>query len=70
MNHQIALSHLSQETLQKEVQEKSEMCTLLQEELQLSHNQAQQAREEVRVFTCTVYALYNSIPQAVYQEVL
>ena len=52
MKHQIALSQLSQESLQKELQEKADMSIVLQEELQLSRNQTQQAREEV----CTVVA--------------
>ena len=47
MKHQIALSHLSQEALRKELQEKAEMSNLLQEELRLSRNQTQQVREEV-----------------------
>ena len=58
MKHQLALSHVSQGALQKELQEKADMCTLLQEELQLSHNQTYQAREEVHVFTvCTHYSI-------------
>ena len=59
LKNQIALSHLSQETLQKELQEKAEMFTLLQEELQLSHNQTQQAREEVFI-VCIVYSFMSS----------
>ena len=55
MKHQLALSYVSQGALQKELQEKADMCTLLQEELQLSHNQTHQAREEVHVFTVYVY---------------
>ena len=57
LKHQITLSHLSQETLRKELQEKADVSVLLQEELRLSHNQRQQAREEVHV--CTVYVRWK-----------